>query len=327
MTAQPEILVIKLSALGDFVQAFGAFARIRGAHPDARITLLTTPPYAALAAASPYFDQVADDGRPGSLAGAVALIGRLRRQRLTRVYDLQGNNRTNLLFQALRPWPPVWSGVALGCALPHRNPDRMLMHTLERQAQQLSDAGIWPDAPTEAGQAPAPDVAWMLKLPAVAPTEALGASRPVALLIPGAAPHRPAKRWPAPCYADLARRLQALGFAVQLIGGPGEADLGKAIESEAPDVLNLIGRTDLAGLVALGANAALAVGNDTGPTHLVAAAGAPTVALFSSDSDPALCAPRGRVTVLAQSNLADLSVETVMATALTQSRRRDPVAP
>ena len=48
----------------------------------------------------------------------------------------------------------------------------------------------------------------------------------------------------------------------------------------------------------LGAKAALAVGNDTGPLHLAAAAGAPTVVLFSSASDPALSAPRGKVAVL-----------------------------
>ena len=37
----------------------------------------------------------------------------------------------------------------------------------------------------------------------------------------------------------------------------------------------------------------IAIGNDTGPMHLIAAAGCPSVVLFSRDSDPALCAPRG----------------------------------
>jgi ADP-heptose:LPS heptosyltransferase len=311
-----EILVIKLSALGDFVQAFAAFARIRAAHPRSRITLLTTPPYASLGAASPFFDAVAADGRAKTLKDALSLIARLRRHRFDRVYDLQGNDRTNLLFQALRPFPPRWSGVAFGCALPDRNPDRMRTHTLERQARQLRDAGIWPDAPTAAGAAPPPDVRWMLALPSVAPAEALTETKPVALLVPGAAPHRPAKRWPADRYAELARRLSARGFAIQLIGGPDEAGLASRIQSDTPMVMNLVGRTDLAGVAALGARAALAVGNDTGPIHLISAAGAPTVVLFSADSDPALCAPRGQVTVLRESDLADLSVNTVIEAAL-----------
>jgi ADP-heptose:LPS heptosyltransferase len=315
VTAPAAVLVIKLSALGDFVLAFPAFARIRAAHPAARITLLTTPPYAALAAASPYFDAVEADGRPDSLAGALALIGRLRRRRPDLVYDLQGNDRTNLLFQALRPFAPPWSGVAFGCALPHANPGRMAMHTLERQAQQLRAAGIWPDAPTAPGQAPAPDIAWMLRLAPGAPPEALAERRPLALLVPGAAPRRPAKRWPADRYADLARRFLDRGLAVHLVGGPAEADVAAAIARDAPGAANLAGRTDLAGLATLGARAAVAVGNDTGPMHLIAAAGAPAVVLFSADSDPALCAPRGRVSVLREGDLADLDVGRVMAAA------------
>src|SRR6266568_4059670 len=54
----PRILVIKLGALGDFVQALGPAAAIRAHHPEAAITLLTTAPFAELARAAP--------GSPGS---------------------------------------------------------------------------------------------------------------------------------------------------------------------------------------------------------------------------------------------------------------------
>jgi ADP-heptose:LPS heptosyltransferase len=61
----------------------------------------------------------------------------------------------------------------------------------------------------------------------------------------------------------------------------------------------------------------LAVGNDTGPVHLAAAVGCPSIVLFSADSDPALTAPRagtgGRVVVLREERLADLKVERVVA--------------
>ena len=51
--AEPlRILIIKLGALGDFIQALGPFAAIRRHHADAHITLLTTDPFAAFAAAS-----------------------------------------------------------------------------------------------------------------------------------------------------------------------------------------------------------------------------------------------------------------------------------
>ncbi|HYZ21408.1 MAG TPA: glycosyltransferase family 9 protein, partial [Rhodopila sp.] len=55
------------------------------------------------------------------------------------------------------------------------------------------------------------------------------------------------------------------------------------------------------------------VGNDTGPMHLIAAAGCPTLTLFSSASDPALCAPTGRWTrALQRPRLTDLPVEAVL---------------
>ncbi|MGH6995954.1 MAG: glycosyltransferase family 9 protein, partial [Stellaceae bacterium] len=60
-----RILVIKLGALGDFVQAMGPAAAIRAHHPRARIMLLTTPAYAELGRRAPYFDDVWSDERPG----------------------------------------------------------------------------------------------------------------------------------------------------------------------------------------------------------------------------------------------------------------------
>ena len=101
-----KILVIKLGALGDFVQSLAAMKQIREAHPDAHITLLTTPPFEALARASPYFNTVEPDGRPEGIGETLALIRRLRGAGYDRVYDLQTSSRTNLYFQLLRPFPP-----------------------------------------------------------------------------------------------------------------------------------------------------------------------------------------------------------------------------
>jgi ADP-heptose:LPS heptosyltransferase len=53
-----RILVIKLSALGDFIQASGPMKALRAHHPDAHITLLTTDPYVAMGQATGWFDEV-----------------------------------------------------------------------------------------------------------------------------------------------------------------------------------------------------------------------------------------------------------------------------
>ena len=116
-----KVLVIKLGELREFVAALAAMQHIRLAHPQAKITLLTTAPFEALAKASPYFDAVEADGRAEGFRETLALIRRLRNRNYDRVYDLQNSSLTNLYFQALRPFPPQWSGTAAGCSLPHRN--------------------------------------------------------------------------------------------------------------------------------------------------------------------------------------------------------------
>lgn len=304
-----RVLVIKLSALGDFVLALAAMARIRQAHPDAEITLLTTPAFLGLASVCPYFDAVDVDGRPEGLKGWLALRKRLRGRRYDRVYDLQTSARSSRIFQILRPRPPVWSGIAWRCRLPHRNPRRDAMHTLERQADQLKEAGVWPDAPTAPGAAPAPDVSWAWR--GIAMPDPAAAARPLALLVPGGSAHRLDKRWPVERFAALAERLDRSGFDVIVVGGAQEKPLAQAIRESAPKARDLTGRTDLAGLAVWGAKAAIAVGNDTGPMHLIAAAGAPSVVLFSAASDPVLAAPRGRVSVLQSADMTRLDVDVV----------------
>ena len=310
--SQQKILVIKLSALGDFVLALAAMKKIRQAHPKAHISLLTTPPFEGLARASPYFNAVATDGRPESLSQWLALRKRLRAADYDRVYDLQTSAQSSRIFQLMRPGPPAWSGIALGSSMPHRNPLRNGMHTLERQADQLMYAGIWPDAPTSPGTAPGPDLSWVLGGgPGERPASVGVKPKPYAMFVPGGSAHRPEKRWPVEKYGELARILYARGLDIVIIGGPQESALAQAIQHNVPRARDLTGRTDFARIAVMGAKAALAVGNDTGPLHLAAAAGAPTVVLFSGASDPTLSAPRGRVAVLQAKKLSELPVAEV----------------
>jgi ADP-heptose:LPS heptosyltransferase len=273
-----RVLVIKLAALGDFAQAFGPFAAIRAHHPGARITLLTTKPYAALARLSPWFDEVIEDGRPDwtDIPAVLRLARRLRAGRFDRVYDLQTSSRSSR-YRLLVGRRAEWSGIAPGASHPHANPARDAMHTLERQREQLEMAGIQ--------DFPVPALGWL-----DADVAQFGLPPRFALLVPGASPGRPAKRWPATHFGALAA---GLDMPAVVLGGPAEAPLAAAIQAAAPGAIDLTGRTSFAEIGALARRAACCVGNDTGPTHLVAACGCPTLALFGADSDPALCAPRG----------------------------------
>jgi ADP-heptose:LPS heptosyltransferase len=306
-----RVLVIRLEPVAEFVLSLSAMGRIREAHPRARITLLTTPQFEGLAKICPYFNEVQADAEMRGLGDVMRLASKIRQGGYERVYDLQTSGRTNLLFQFLRPRPPQWSGAAVGCSLPHRNRLRERMHVLERQADQLKAAGIWNDAPIEAGQAPPPDLSWLLRRAPI-PKRSPGAPdpRPYAVLVPGGS-SKAERIWPIENYQALANALRKRGYDIVVLGRPEDSALGRAIQRTVNTARDLTGRTDLAQVAVLGARAALAIGNQSGAIQLIACAGAPTIALYSGGSDPALTAPRGYVTVVQAEDLSALPVAQV----------------
>jgi ADP-heptose:LPS heptosyltransferase len=301
-----RILVVKLGALGNVVQSFGPFAAIRRYHEAAQITLLTTAPYADWLASAPWFDAVWIDERPDwwDVPGWLRLRRRLIDGRFDRVYDLQTSGRSSRYFQLLPPGNrPDWSGIARGCALPDRDPNRNRLHDIDRQFGQLRQAGVALHEPV--------DLSW-----SHGDISAFDLPRKFALLAPGSAPHRLLKRWPVARYWELATDLAARGLTPVVIGATPEQSLAAATLAGVRGGIDLTGRTDFPRLTSLARAAALAIGNDTGPMHLIAAAGCPSTVLFSRDSDPALCAPRDPgVSVLRRPDLSLLDVATVLRTA------------
>lgn len=296
-----RILVIKHGALGDFILATGPFRAIRAHHPEARLTLLTTSPFERLGSDFGCFDDVWIDDRPRP--HRVGALFRLRKRlisgRFDRVYDLQTSGRTGWYYRFFPSPRPEWCGVAAGCSHLYDNPDRNRMHVIDMRAEQLRLVGI--------DFVPRPEVDWL-----EAPVSDFGLPEEFALLVPGGSPRRPEKRWPAARYAALAQRLSERGLAPALIGAEAERDVIAEIADRCKDAMDLCGRTSLAQLASLCRRARVAVGNDTGPMHVAALAARGAVVLFSRDSDPALCAPRGDgVVVIRRERLEDLSVDEV----------------
>ncbi len=310
-TGPRRVLVIRLSALGDFVQSLGPIAALRRHHAADRLALLTTAPFADFATGLGLFDEVLIDRRPKPSAFREwwGLRRQLRQGRFDRVYDLQTSQRSSHYLRLFsRHSRPEWSGIAPGCSHPHANLDRDRQHTIDKQAEQLLMAGIYPTPQ------PTPT-------PSTRDVPAGVAGRDFVLLVPGSSPHRPAKRWPAACYGQLALALYDVGLVPVVVGTQEERPLATEIRRACPDAVDLVGHTDLSDLAALTRNARLTVGNDTGVCHLAAASDGPVVVLFSAASDPALCAPRGDlVRILATPDLNDLEVDTVLAEALTVLR-------
>lgn len=296
-----RILVIRLGALGDFVQSFAPFATIRAHHAHDEVDLLTQKSLAGLGRQSPWFDHVVVDRRPPWHDLPAVLVLRRVLRSYDFIYDLQTSGRSTryLRLSGL----DAWSGIGRGGRAVHDNPQRRFMHTRARQRDQLRRAGLAPLC--------TPDLSWLAAGGPVLPA-------PYGVLVPGAAAHRPAKRWPVARYAALAAQMHARGLLPVIVGGKGEAELAAIIRESCPAAVDLTGRTTLSELGGVLARARCAVGNDTGPMHMAAALGVPCTVLFSADSNPALTAPvgqhAGQVKVIYVHDLATVRVDRVAAT-------------
>src|SRR6185503_8871400 len=103
---------------------------------------------------------------------------------------------------------------------------------------------------------------------------------PVVALCPGSINSR-AKRWPAERYATLADRFIDSHRQVLLIGSADEADVTREVTSGMRNqAVVLTGKTSLDQITAVLSLADLVVTNDTGPAHIAAALGRPTLVIF-----------------------------------------------
>jgi heptosyltransferase-3 len=100
------------------------------------------------------------------------------------------------------------------------------------------------------------------------------------------------KRWTSDGWRAVAQALSRRGLTVIASGGPGEAERQflDLLWSAVPEIVRLDGRLTLGELAALLGGASVYVGPDTSVTHLAAAAGCPTVALYGP-TDPRLWGP------------------------------------
>ena len=298
MTYQ-NILVIRLSAFGDFVLSLGAFEAIRAQHPDAKITLLTTPPFQEMAEKCGFFDTVWVEKRMRwhELGAWKRFRRRLHTENFDAVYDLQRNHRTGIYHRLA---PKVTRNQWVGYDLPHGTsaglfqkgdgvPEGLLRIDDTRDFKLTAFA--WLDS----------DVS-RFNLPAR-----------YALLIPGCAPQHPQKKWPAANYAVLAADLLKDGITPVVIGGAAEAALAAAIAAHVQGVLNLAGGTSFFDIATIARGASVAVGNDTGPMHMASLVGVPSLWLFSGSSNPAQSAPKGKhIYVQREEYIGDISVTTVL---------------
>jgi heptosyltransferase-3 len=276
---RPRVLVIALRRLGDVLLATPLVRSLRRAWPDATIEALVFADTAGILAGNPDLDAVVTmPARPTAVQG-LALAARLWRRYDLAISTQCGDRPTFFAVVAgRRRVAPVEESVngRLKRAFLHRSvPYRPGVHRVEEILRLADLLGIARVAE--------------LVCPSPRPVEEMPAGDYAVI---HAAPMFRYKRWHAEGWRAVARWLAEQGLAVVATGGPGEAErryLDAVWTAEAP-VRRLDARLDWGQLAALLSKARLYVGPDTSVTHLAAASGCPTVAVYGP-TDPRLWGP------------------------------------
>lgn len=269
-----EILIIKLSALGDLVQADGAIRDIHEHHRGDSITVMTTPAYRRYFERCPWVDDVFIDPRVSRyhLPQMLKLRKRLHQKRFDRVYDLQQVGRTRFYYRFL--FPPVWwLGDAQGCSCYLKRPDDSC--AADHFKRHLDCARI------PAKYTLNSDVTWMADdIDEI--REANHLKPGYVLLIPGASALHQDKCWPS--FKELAEKLIQLGLQPVTVPGPGEIEQYRAVPGTT--LLTADGCLDYFALAGVARKAAYVIGNDTGPTHIAGHLGCRGLALYGAHTSP-----------------------------------------
>jgi heptosyltransferase II len=276
------ILLVPYMWIGDFVRCHSVVRLLRSRFPDRPVDVLSTTLCAPLADYMPGVRRAVVVDLPRkrlAFAQHRALAERLRKESYGTALIMPKTWKSALApFLAGIPERTGLVGEARFIVL---NDVRFARGKLPRMVDECAamalpaDAGLPPDWPAPELKVPAAEAsAWRDKHGLNAP------DRPAVAFAPGAV--GPAKRWPAAAYAALARRLLADGFAVWVVGGPGEKAQAQEIVGDTA-ARDLTG-TDLREAILALAAASVAISNDSGLVHVAAALGTPSIGIFGPTS-------------------------------------------
>ena len=297
-----RIAVMRALHLGDLLCSVPALRALKGRFPGAEITLIGLPWARAVIHRYPYVDRFLEfpgyeglEGVPWEPGRTEAFLEDARAYGYDLAIQLHGDGRVSNGFVAR-----LGARVSLGYRPSGGNHVRQLDLELV-WADGEQEIARWMRLVETLGADGGPDLEFPLtsedrvEMERVAEEEGIDLERPVVGIHPGG--KEPAKRWPEESFAEVADHLaDRLGAQVVISGTAEEMPVAQRVASAMRHrPFLLAGKTSLGALGALMARMALVVTNDTGPSHLAAAVGVPSVILFGP-TDPARWAPPDRRT-------------------------------
>ena len=291
-----KFLIIRMSSLGDVVHALPALNTLRANHPKAHIAWLIEERYRNLLDGNADLDAVIVVRTKAwrkrlnleTLREIRDTLRRIKQERFDAVFDLQGLLKSGLIAwlsgakrrigfhskdckEAVNAWfsSEQVPAIAPGTHIVDRYQSLVLLAGGEKQSEALPSFAVPPESQKRVD----------------AFFDAAFSRRPVAALNPGAG--FTSKLWKPERFAALGDKMaEELGVSVLLTWGPGEKTRVEAIAQQMRAPTVLAPETSILESIALYKRLALMVSCDSGPLHLCAALGVPTVAIFGP-TDPA----------------------------------------
>ena len=270
-----NILIIKHGSLGDIAQASGAIQDISENYKNDQIYLLTTKPYFDLFKKNPFINRVILDKRLPryNLIYLYFLMRELKKQKFSKVFDLQNSSRTNFYKNILFPkaGKEVWSS-SLTTLPSDKNKDEFDKNSvLERFDYQLKESGL------NTLNTLKPEFSWAST--DISEIKNFYKFDKYILLFPFCSPHLTIKKWPH--YNKLIELISnSYGDEYKILTSPGPTEISDAKDINALALLDNGRALDIPQLTSLIKGSSFVVANDTGPAHIAAHVGAKGLTLF-----------------------------------------------
>ncbi|HEX3863025.1 MAG TPA: glycosyltransferase family 9 protein [Stellaceae bacterium] len=294
-----RILVVKLDHIGDCILAFPAVRRLKQHFPDAHVSVLTSRSSRPVWALEPSVDAIIEFDFFHARSGLGELkrtdddyrklARRLAPERFDLAIDLRKHLETRPVLQH--------SGARHVAGFDHRNqfpwldialewsPDQMYARKRQHVADDLVNLV---DAVAAAGESDRQViVARPPAMPALPALQRLPVGTPLVCVHPTVGNN--ARQWPIEYFVAVINRLaKDDGAHIVLIGGPGDEAVAAEILESVDDpaaVTSLVATLPLSELPAVLAGMSLFLGNNSGPKHIAAGLGVPTVGVHSGTED------------------------------------------
>jgi lipopolysaccharide heptosyltransferase I len=263
-----KILVVKLSSLGDLFHALPAVRNLK-VKLGVEIDWVTQREYVDLVSCFDDVRRVIPFDRRGPKRRPLAFLKALRAERYDMVLDMQGLLKSGIITRMARAGRRIGPSFHRECAwlfyhavAGKRDKER---HAVEESFDVVHFLGLDPIPP---------------EFPVTFPKIELEGTGPRVAVIPSS--RWVTKDWTPAGFAAAARHLRdERGATIYLMGGSGDAIRCADIDRMMGDgAVNLAGKTSLVEMGSYLAEMDLLIANDSGPVHMAAAVGTPSLVLF-----------------------------------------------